>query len=70
VALGDSITNGAASPFNQNGRWPDVLAHRLLALRRDQQRSVVNAGIDGNKLLLPRDCCGNSVRASPASTAT
>ena len=61
VALGDSITNGAASPFNQNGRWPDVLARRLLALRRDQQRSVVNAGIDGNKLLLPRDCCGNSV---------
>jgi lysophospholipase L1-like esterase len=61
VALGDSITNGAASPFNQNGRWPDVLARRLLALRRDQQRSVVNAGIDGNKLLLFRDCCGNSI---------
>lgn len=60
VALGDSITNGAASPFNQNGRWPDVLARRLLALR-GHQRAVVNAGIDGNKLLLPRDCCGNSV---------
>jgi lysophospholipase L1-like esterase len=61
VALGDSITNGAASPFNQNGRWPDVLARRLLALRRDHQRAVINEGIDGNKLLLPRDCCGNSV---------
>jgi lysophospholipase L1-like esterase len=61
VALGDSITNGAFAPFNQNGRWPDVLARRLLALRHDQPRAVVNEGIDGNKLLLPRDCCGNSV---------
>lgn len=60
VTLGDSITNGAFAPFNQNGRWPDILARRLLAVRRDQ-RAVLNAGIDGNKLLLPRDCCGNSV---------
>jgi lysophospholipase L1-like esterase len=61
VTLGDSITNGAFAPFNQNGRWPDVLARRLLARPRDQQRAVLNAGIDGNKLVLPRDCCGNSV---------
>jgi lysophospholipase L1-like esterase len=61
VALGDSITNGAASPFNQNGRWPDVLARRLLAARHQAPRAVINEGIDGNKLLLPRDCCGNSI---------
>jgi len=61
VALGDSITNGAFAPFNQNGRWPDVLARRLLGLRREPPLAVVNAGIDGNKLLLPRDCCGNSI---------
>jgi len=60
VTLGDSITNGAAAPFNQNGRWPDVLARRLLA-HPGGPRGVLNAGIDGAKLLLPRDCCGNSV---------
>lgn len=60
VALGDSITNGAFAPFNQNGRWPDVLARRLL-VQRGQPRGVINEGIDGAKLLLPRDCCGNSV---------
>jgi len=61
VTLGDSITNGAFAPFNQNGRWPDVLARRLLALPHGHSRAVLNEGIDGNKLLLPRDCCGNSI---------
>jgi lysophospholipase L1-like esterase len=61
VALGDSITNGAWSAWNQNGRWPDYLARRLLQLPRSRRRAVLNAGIGGNKLLLYRDCCGSSV---------
>ncbi|MGH8081596.1 MAG: SGNH/GDSL hydrolase family protein [Lysobacter sp.] len=47
VALGDSITDGAASTPNRNQRWPDVLAQRLAA--RDV--AVLNAGISGGQLL-------------------
>ena len=31
VAFGDSITDGAFAALNQNARWPDELARRLLA---------------------------------------
>ena len=31
VVLGDSITDGTASTFNANNRWPDQLAERLIA---------------------------------------
>ena len=52
VTLGDSITDGAASKINRNDRWPDVLARRLQA---DKSLSgmgrVLNAGINGNRLL-------------------
>ncbi len=47
VALGDSITEGAASTANAFRSWPDRLAERTAA----HHWSVVNAGISGNRLL-------------------
>ena len=52
VALGDSITDGGRSLPNQNRRWPDVLARRLLRLPPARRLGVLNAGISGNRLLL------------------
>lgn len=49
VTLGDSITNGANTQNNLNHRWPDLLALRLRAARRDL--GVANVGISGNRLL-------------------
>jgi lysophospholipase L1-like esterase len=54
VALGDSITDTSATTGNANRRWPDFLARRLNA-RPGVTRSVVNAGLGGNRLLAPRD---------------
>jgi lysophospholipase L1-like esterase len=51
VALGDSITDGAASKRNMNGRWPDELARRLQADQSLSEFGVLNAGINGNRLL-------------------
>lgn len=51
VTLGDSITDGAASEPNKNGRWPDVLAQRLQANTALEDIGVVNAGINGNRIL-------------------
>jgi lysophospholipase L1-like esterase len=51
VALGDSITDGAASAPNTNGRWPDVLARRIQADKMLSRMGVLNAGINGNRLL-------------------
>jgi lysophospholipase L1-like esterase len=52
VAIGDSITDGAAStPFTYNS-WPDHLAQRLF--ERDgnnRAMAVINQGISGNQLL-------------------
>jgi lysophospholipase L1-like esterase len=50
VALGDSITDGAASTPDTNSRWPDFLAERLAA-RRGDEFGVVNEGISGNRVL-------------------
>jgi len=50
VTLGNSITDGAASVADSNGRWPDVLARRLLS-SREPPKAVVNAGISGNRVL-------------------
>jgi lysophospholipase L1-like esterase len=50
VALGDSITDGAASAMDSNRRWPNVLAERLLGQNR-RPLAVVNAGIGGNRIL-------------------
>jgi len=51
VALGDSITDGAASTADTNSRWPDVLARRLLATPTPVNAGVLNAGIGGNRVL-------------------
>jgi lysophospholipase L1-like esterase len=52
VAFGDSITDGARSRIDQNGRWPDVFAARMLGNRHVQHYGVLNAGISGNRILL------------------
>ncbi len=49
VTLGDSITDGANSTGDTNRRWPDVLAGRLRAAKRDV--AVLNQGIGGNRIL-------------------
>jgi lysophospholipase L1-like esterase len=51
VALGDSITDGAASAANANGSWPDVLSKRLPALKDGTPVSVINMGIGSNRLV-------------------
>jgi lysophospholipase L1-like esterase len=55
VALGDSITDGAASIENTNSRWPDVLASRIQANKSMSGTAVLNAGINGNRLLRDGD---------------
>jgi lysophospholipase L1-like esterase len=51
VAIGNSITDGAAATDDSNCRWPDVLARRLLESKSEPVKSVVNAGISGNRVL-------------------
>ena len=51
VALGDSTTDGDRSTVGTNRRWPDQLAQRLIAERHHSRFSVVNEGLDGNRLL-------------------
>lgn len=51
VAFGDSITDGAFAANNQNARWPDELARRLLADKRTADIGVLNEGIGGNRIL-------------------
>ena len=48
VAFGDSLTDGYLSSYNQNGRWPDYLARRLLAESAQPRLAVMDAGISGN----------------------
>lgn len=55
VALGDSITDGAASKPNENGRWPDILARRIQTDKALSGMGVLNAGINGNRLLRDGD---------------
>ena len=50
VTIGNSITDGYASTPDADARWPDVLARRLLA-SSEPPKSVVNAGISGNRVL-------------------
>ena len=51
VTFGDSITDGARSTPNANGRWPDVLAKRLQAGPGSGKFAILNTGIGGNRLL-------------------
>jgi len=50
VAIGDSITDGAASTPDADHRWPDFLAERLAK----DDVAVLNAGISGGRLLTDR----------------
>jgi lysophospholipase L1-like esterase len=61
VALGDSITDGAFSSLDANARWPDELAHRLLADKKTANLGVLNQGIGGNRVL--NDVTGPSALA-------
>jgi lysophospholipase L1-like esterase len=49
VAFGASITDGTASTYDADRRWPDLLSQRLAASGRTV--GVLNAGISGNELL-------------------
>jgi lysophospholipase L1-like esterase len=51
VTFGDSITDGAQGTRDANGRWPDVLAARLLADKKTADLGVLNEGIGGNLVL-------------------
>ena len=62
VALGDSITNGNGSVSGANARWPNDLARRLAALPGPTV-SVLDAGIEGNRVLNAAPCCGPSALA-------
>ncbi|MGW2640638.1 GDSL-type esterase/lipase family protein [Streptomyces sp. NPDC001348] len=53
VALGDSITDGAASTSDANRRWPDYLAARLSACT--STAGVLNEGISGNRITAGTD---------------
>lgn len=49
--LGDSVTDGSRSTPDTNNRWPDHLAHRLIAVHGNHGIGVLNLGIAGNRLL-------------------
>ncbi len=51
VTLGDSITDGHATPNNSDTRWPDDLARRLQSSPATRHLSVLNVGTGGNRLL-------------------
>jgi lysophospholipase L1-like esterase len=60
VALGDSITDGAASATDANGSWPDVLSMRLPRLADGTPVAVINMGIGSNRFV-------SADRAGPTS---
>ena len=60
AAIGDSITDGMRSSLNQNRRWPDALARRLVATG-DRSTAIVNLGISGNRLLSDSPCYGDAL---------
>jgi len=51
VTFGDSITEGFGSSVNEFRGWSDRLAERLAQNRGTRHWSVVNAGINSNRLL-------------------
>ncbi|WP_051713007.1 GDSL-type esterase/lipase family protein [Actinoalloteichus caeruleus] len=52
VAVGGSLTDGLGVDFPESGRWPDVLADRLLSLPPGRRLAVANSGLSGNRILL------------------
>ncbi len=54
VAYGDSITDGLRSTPDANRRWPDDLARKFQGDPRTRERSVLNLGISGNRILYPQ----------------
>ena len=59
VLFGNSITDGNSSTPNENNRWPDVLAERLVEAGSDL--AVLNEGISGARVL--RDRMGDNALA-------
>ena len=62
VAVGDSITDGNESGVNANGRWPNWLARRLDA-QSGPTLSVVDEGIEGNRMTADSPCFGQNALA-------
>jgi lysophospholipase L1-like esterase len=58
VAFGDSLTDGYGTTPGADNRYPDQLAERLAGSR--SELGVVNAGINGNKLLAGSPCFGEA----------
>ena len=50
---GDSITDGVGATLDTDRAWPSLLAATLAAGGPAGARSVVNAGLSGNRLLRP-----------------
>lgn len=50
VCLGDSITDGRGVRTNNDERWTDILAQRLVENESTKNRSVLNQGIGGNSI--------------------
>ena len=61
VTLGDSVTNGFGSTPDTNQRWPNFLAERLQSNPGTSRIAVLNAGINGNRVL--HDLVGTSALA-------
>jgi lysophospholipase L1-like esterase len=57
VCLGNSITDGFNSTIHANAAYPDFLAERVNETE-SLRKSVLNAGISGNRILHDSPCCG------------
>lgn len=62
ACLGNSITDGYASTIDANAAYPDFLAERVNG-RQSLHKSVLNAGISGNRVLHDSACCGTNALA-------
>jgi len=60
AAIGDSITDGMRSTLDQNRRWPDAFARRLMDAGQ-HTTAVLNLGISGNRLLSDSPCYGEAL---------
>ncbi|SEW31599.1 SGNH/GDSL hydrolase family protein [Natrinema salifodinae] len=62
ACFGDSITDGHGSTLDANAAYPDFLAERVTE-RQGLRKSVVNAGISGNRVLSDSDVFGPNALA-------